>query len=833
MACMGFDVGYQSCVAAVPKAGGIEVTLNDYSQRQTPSFVSFGGQMRALGESGKQKAVTSFKNTISYFKCLLGRQYNSPDVQAELAKSFYKHVPMPDGTVGVEVDHAGERIVLSMTQVMAMLLAHVHSCAEKDAQLKIDSCVVSVPVYFNDAQRHAMLEACKIANLDCLRLMNETTAVALGYGIYKQDLPAANEPPRRVVFVDFGHSCMQLSLCEFVKGKLTVLSTASCPVGGRDFDLAILNEMAKRFQEKTKLDFRTKPRCFIRMETECEKLKKMMSANATDIPMNVECLMDEKDFSTSMNRAEFEELCAPIFSQIQTTIHSFVQEFEKRDIKVSDLHSVEIVGGSSRVPLVKQMLSEAFGTQLHTTMNCDEAVARGCALMSAIMSPIYRVRDFKVEENAPYAINLHWPAANPGEPDNTSEIFLKNSSSSVTKLLTFYRKQDFEFTATYANADEVPDSPALIGSFRVEGVKPSFEDAAQKVKVEIQMDSNGCLIVPSATLLDKLPPAPEAEEAPKTDNQMDTSEDKPEEKSDAGTTSPGDDKATKPEAPTENADAGKAAENDKKKSKKTHKKVNLTVVTSKPCLKTDKEINELVEVQGKLTVQDLHEKEKNDARNALEEYIYDMRDKLGGIYEEFIAPDDGDAFRSKLTSMEDWLYEDGEDQPKTVYVEKLQDLRATGDGVKSRATDWELRPDAEKKLRHTIMLYRKFLDEQAAGDEKYNHLTEEDVKKVADQVNSTEQWLNAKVNEQNSLPKYSTPVLTVTDLENKAAEVERICKPVVNKPKPKVEPPKDEPKPAEPEQPQSTPQEGEASTEQPQQAEQTTDAPQDNVMDTD
>lgn len=149
-------------------------------------------------------------------------------------------------------------------------------------------------------------------------------------------------------------------------------------------------------QAATKLDVTTNPRAFIRLETECEKLKKQMSANTTDLPLNIECLMDEKDFSSKLNRAEFEELIAPQLKRIQDTVSRFVTSIQDLDINPKELDAMEVVGGSTRIPFVRDILSKAFDLPLSTTLNCDEAVARGCALMGAMISPTFRVREFKV-----------------------------------------------------------------------------------------------------------------------------------------------------------------------------------------------------------------------------------------------------------------------------------------------------------------------------------------------------------------------------------------------------------------------------------------------------
>jgi hypothetical protein len=248
------------------------------------------------------------------------------------------------------------------------------------------------------------------------------------------------------------------------------------------------------------------------------------------------------------------------------------------------------------------------------------------------------------------------------------------------------------------------------------------------------------------------------------------------------------------EAPAEGAAADKESkEEPKKKKAKTHKQVPLTVKTMKPYVLDAAALNVLVETELQFKVQDQQEKEKNDARNALEEYIYEMRDKISSVYEPYILPADADAYRSTLTAMEDWLYDEGEDETKTVYVDKLAQLRVTGDAAEKRRREHEARPAAEERFRKTAVRYRKFLEAHAAGSEDYAHISAEQVAKVEAELAKQEALVNQKAAEQAKLATNVDAVLTVAVLTAAAVSLDGVCKSIVETPKPKAEPPKEEP----------------------------------------
>lgn len=310
-----------------------------------------------------------------------------------------------------------------------------------------------VPSFFTQAERKSLLDAAHIAGLNVLRLFNETTSTALAYGIYKQDLPNAEEKPRNVVFVDCGHSSLQVFAAAFNKGKLKMLASASSSLGGRDFDRILAEHFSKEFVSKYKIDPRKNPRAYLRLMTEVEKLKKQMSANSTKLPLNIECFMDDKDVHSDMQRADMEGLCAGLLQRVEKTLTKCLKDSE---LSLEEIYSVEIVGGSTRIPAIKNLIEEIFKKQPSTTLNQDEAVARGCALQCAALSPAIRVREFSVTDIQNYPVVLKWEAY-PGE-EGDMEIFSANHPVPFSKLLTFYRKEPFSVNAYYSSPTYYPDT---------------------------------------------------------------------------------------------------------------------------------------------------------------------------------------------------------------------------------------------------------------------------------------------------------------------------------------------------------------------------------------
>lgn len=797
MSVVGFDVGFQSCYVAVARAGGIETVANEYSDRCTPSFVSFGPRNRSIGAAAKSQVVTNCKNTVQGFKRFHGRAFSDPYVETTQSSLVYDLAQMPNGTTGIKVMYMEEEKLFGIEQVTAMLLSKLKETAESALKKPVADCVISVPSFFTDAERRSVMDAAQIAGLNCLRLMNDTTAVALAYGIYKQDLPAPEEKPRTVVFVDVGHAGYQVSSCAFNKGKLKVLGSAFDPeLGGKDFDEVLVKYFCEEFAQKYKLDVRSKPRALVRLYQECEKLKKLMSANSSDLPLNIECFMNDIDVSSKLNRAKFEELCAGLLAKVEAPLQSIM---EQTRLKKEDIYAVEIIGGASRIPAIKERISKFFGKELSTTLNLDEAVARGCALQCAILSPAFKVREFSITDVVPYPISLKWTsAADEGVSD--CEVFPKNHAAPFSKVLTFYRREPFSLEAYYNNPKALPYPDPTIGQFTIHKVVPQPSGESSKVKVKVRVNVHGVFSVSSASLVELLKPG-EGEEPMETDTPAKDEENKmqvdqeaqkaqaDDQKEQADKKSDTEDMETSPEDKQEK-------KNDQppqaKKAKVKTKTVDLPIMNSLQWQLAGDALNLFMENEGKMIMQDKLEKERNDAKNGVEEYVYEMRDKLHGALENFVSEAERDSLSLKLEDTENWLYEEGEDQQKQVYIDKLAELKKLGDPIQSRYVEAEVRPKAFEELGRQIQLYMKVVEAYKAKDELYDHLDELEMMKVDKQVNEAMTWMNNKMNLQSKQSLSQDPAVKVQEIQAKAKELYSACNPIVTKPKPKVDPPKEE-----------------------------------------
>lgn len=702
---------------------------------------------------------------------------------------------MSSGSTGIKVMYMEEEKVFGIEQVTGMLLTKLKETAEGALKKPVADCVISVPSYFTDAERRSVMDAAQIAGLNCLRLMNETTAVTLAYGIYKQDLPAPEEKPRIVVFVDLGHSGYQVSVCAFNKGKLKVLATAfDSDLGGKDFDDILVNYFCEEFAKKYKLDVRSKPRALVRLYQECEKLKKLMSANSSDLPLNIECFMNDIDVTSKLNRGQFEEMSAGLLAKVEGPLRSVM---EQAKLKKEDVYAVEIVGGASRIPSIKERISKFFGKELSTTLNADEAVARGCALQCAILSPAFKVREFSITDVVPYSVSLKWnSAAEEGLSD--CEVFPKNHAAPFSKVLTFYRREAFTLEAYYNNPKELPYPTTTIGQFLIQNVTPQPSGESAKVKVKVRVNVHGVFSVSSASLVEVVKAA-EGEEPMETDQSGKDEENKmqvDQEDQKVNNADAGDKKAEAEEMETSTEDAKQEKKSDQppqaKKPKVKTKTVELPIDNNLHWQLSSDVLNTFVENEGKMIMQDKLEKERNDAKNNVEEYVYDMRDKVHGALEKFVSEADRDAFSLKLEDTENWLYEDGEDQQKQVYIDKLAELKKLGQPIHNRYLEAEERPKAFEELGRQIQLYMKIIEAYKTKDEQYDHLDELEVTRVEKQVNDAMIWMNSKMNQQNNQDLTLDPVVKVAEIQAKTKELYSACNPVVSKPKPKVEPPKEE-----------------------------------------
>ncbi|XP_058728972.1 heat shock 70 kDa protein 15-like [Vicia villosa] len=788
MSVVGFDFGNESCIVAVARQRGIDVVLNDESQRETPAIVCFGDKQRFIGIAGAASTMMNPKNSISQIKRLIGKQFLDVDLQRDLKSLPYNVTEGPDGYPLIQVRYLGEVRAYTPTQVFAMMLSNMKEIAEKNLNAAVNDCCIAIPVYFTDLQRRAVLDAATIAGLNPLRLLHETTATALAYGIYKTDLPENDQ--LNVAFVDIGHASMQVCIAGFKKGQLKVLAhTFDRSLGGRDFDEVLFNHFAGKFKEEYKIDVLQNARACLRLRASCEKMKKMLSANPI-VPLNIECLMDEKDVKGIMKREEFEELSLPILERVKGPLEKALAEAE---LSVDDIHMVEVVGSGSRVPAINKILTEFFKKEPRRTMNASECVAKGAALQCAILSPTFKVREFQVNESFPFSISLAWKGSGPDAQDGgtnnqqSSLVFPKGNPIPSIKALTFYRSGTFSIDAQYSDVSGL-QTPARISTYTI-GPFEAKQSEKAKVKVKVRLNLHGIASVDLATLL-------EEEEVEVSDSKQSAKETTKVDADAAAPPTSNDNDAdvnmqdAKPSADTPGVENGvpesgnKPAQMDVDETKAPKKKVKKTSVPIAELVygaMTPVEVQKAVEKEYEMALQDRVMEETKDRKNAVEAYVYDMRNKLNDKYQDFVIASEREGFTSKLQEVEDWLYEDGEDETKGVYVAKLEELKKQGDPIEERYKEYTERGTIVDQFIYCITSYR---EAAMSPDPKFDHIDISEKQKVLNECVEAENWLREKKQQQDSLPKHANPVLLTAEIRKKAEAVDRFCKPIMTKPKP-------------------------------------------------
>jgi heat shock 70kDa protein 4 len=594
------------------------------------------------------------------------------------------------GQVGAEVSYLGKKEKFTATQLVAMFLSKIKQTTSNEIKLPVSDLVMSVPAWFTDVQRRSLIDAAEIAGLKLLRLINDTTAVALGYGITKLDLPSADEKPRRVAFVDVGHSNYTVSIVEFKKGELAVKATAfDRHFGGRNFDKALVDHLAKEFQGKFKIDIFSNPRALSRTLAAAEKLKKILSANQS-APLNIESLMNDVDVRANVTRQEFEAMMAPLLEKVTVPLE---QALADAKLSKQDIDVIEVVGGGSRVPAVKERIAAYFGKPLSFTMNQDEAVARGCAFSCAILSPVFKVRDFAVQDIISYPIEFTWEKeADIPDEETSLTVFNKGNVLPSTKILTFYRKQPFGLEARYAKPDELPGKvPSFIGQFSVKGVKAAgAPDDFMICKLKARVNIHGVLNVESGYYVEDqeveeeikedaadkkdgdvssiLSPVSGPKAARKAANGCTDANDAPGQKRDRAATfegsSAGDDSFLKPPCKvpkltrahlkamdTDGANKDEVAKPKTRKVKKQVRKGDLPIVSGTKSLDSATKA-QLAEREAAMVMDDKLVADTEEKKNELETYIYDLRNKLDDQYAEFASDDEKSKLRAKLEASE-------------------------------------------------------------------------------------------------------------------------------------------------------------------------------------